>query len=73
MEEEILNNDLVENESVTEDLGEQEPKQVQALKKKKTLNKNQRKAVAENLKKVVKLQRKNKSNNEQNENKEKKK
>jgi len=55
MEEEILNNDLVENESVTEDLGEQEPKQVQALKKKKTLNKNQRKAVAENLKKVVKL------------------
>ena len=49
MEEELLNNDL--GESATEDLEEEEPKQIQAPRKKKTLNENQRKAVAENLKK----------------------
>ena len=48
MEEELLNNDL--GESATEDI-EEEPKQIQAPRKKKTLNENQRKAVAENLKK----------------------
>ena len=51
MEEELLNNDLVENESVTEDLEQEEPQKIQAPRKKKTLNENQRKAVAENLKK----------------------
>ena len=48
MDEELLNNDL--GESATEDI-EEEPKQIQAPRKKKTLNENQRKAVAENLKK----------------------
>ena len=42
MEEELLNNDL--GESATEDI-EEEPKQIQAPRKKKTLNENQRKAV----------------------------
>ena len=52
MEEELLNNDLVKNESVTEDLEEQEePQKIQAPRKKKTLNENQRKCVAVNLKK----------------------
>ena len=49
MQEELLKYDLEENESATEDLEEEEPKQIQALRKKKTLNKNQRKAVALNL------------------------
>ena len=39
MEEELLNNDL--GESATEDI-EEEPKQIQAPRKKKTLNENQR-------------------------------
>ena len=47
MEEELLNNDL--GESATEDI--EEVKQIQAPRKKKILNENQRKAVAENLKK----------------------
>ena len=66
MEEELLNNDLEENESATSDLEEEEePKQIQAPRKKKTLNENQRKAVAlnlakgrENLKKKQEQQRK---------------
>ena len=63
MEEELLNNDL--GESATEDLEEEEPKQIQAPRKKKPLNENQRKAVAlnlakgrENLKKKQEQQRK---------------
>ena len=47
MDEELLNNDL--GESATEDI--EEPKQIQAPRKKKTLNEIQKKAVAENLKK----------------------
>ena len=65
MEEELLNNDLEENESATSDLEEEEPKQIQAPRKKKTLNENQRKAVGlnlakgrENLKKKQEQQRK---------------
>ena len=49
MQEELLKNDLEENESATSDLEEEEPKQIQAPRKKKTLNENQRKAVALNL------------------------
>ena len=64
MEEELLKNDL--GESATEDIEqEKEPKQIQAPRKKKTLNENQIKAVAlnlakgrENLKKKQEQQRK---------------
>ena len=51
-QEELLKNDLEENKSATDNLEEEEkPKQIQAPRKKKTLNENQKKAVAENLKK----------------------
>ena len=53
MDEELLKNDL-EQENETEDI-EEEPKQIQAPRKKKTLNENQKRAVAENFKKVVML------------------
>ena len=63
MDEELLNNDL--GESATEDIEEEEPKQIQASRKKKTLNETQRKVVAlnlakgrENLKKKREQQRK---------------
>ena len=74
MEEKLLNNDLEENESATSDLEEEEePKQIQAPRKKKTLNENQRKAVAENLKKGRDDLAKNKNNSVKNEKNEKKK